>query len=211
MAFYKDAVKLVRKYKIRPALPGPLTFALLSDNRFYTSVKDILVDFTNILVEEIRNLRLAGAEEIEIHEPSLVSKFATDSLIREDIGCLKKLSEDVNTKIWILSYFKYYKTSGLVKILEKEIGLVELDIINNPEAIKYVDASKNKSIILGLVDARNTLLEDPQKISKIIKGKNKYVYGIAPNTSLEFLPESRAYNKLKILRRTLKYIGDKYV
>jgi methionine synthase II (cobalamin-independent) len=80
------------------------------------------------------------------------------------------------------------------------VGWLGVDLTTNPATWKVVNGWQG-GLCLGLVDARNTRMEDWKSLRPKVE-KLFSIYGndrlmLSPSASLEFLPRERAEEKLK--------------
>ena len=84
------------------------------------------------------------------------------------------------------------------------IDILGLDFTYHPKfAERVVALGSQKPLALGLVDGRNTRLEDPQALAHqvdriLLRVKGEFCY-LNPSCGLEYLPRDRAQAKLKLL------------
>ncbi len=84
------------------------------------------------------------------------------------------------------------------------MDILGLDFTYNPRfAERVVALGSQKPLGLGLVDARNTRLEDPDGVAHqvdriLLRVKGEVCY-LNPSAGLEYLPRDRARAKLKLL------------
>jgi 5-methyltetrahydropteroyltriglutamate--homocysteine methyltransferase len=84
------------------------------------------------------------------------------------------------------------------------VDVLVLDFTYNPELVEMVAAQgSSKGLGLGLVDGRNTRLEDPagvaRQIERIARGTGLSQAHLNPSCGLEYLPRDRAQLKLRQL------------
>ena len=69
--------------------------------------------------------------------------------------------------------------------------------------LRRLDAIRDRTVVLGVVDARNTRLETEREVASLIEEALKLVPAdrlwVAPTTGLEYLPHDVALKKLAAL------------
>ncbi len=185
----------------RLPIPGPLTFADFSviETSEYNDNTQLAVDYVkdvlNPLIEYVRGKGLI----IEIHEPSLSASQASivdwNEVYRDLIGG----KENVH----IIQYFNQPPLEALQTLSSR--FTIGVDLVENPSLLDNPDdwLGDESVIQAGVIDARNTKLEDPQETAKTLKQLADKVDAIiiSSNTTLEFLPETVAHRKTRLLAR----------
>ncbi|TMQ51145.1 MAG: hypothetical protein E6K71_00785 [Candidatus Eisenbacteria bacterium] len=90
------------------------------------------------------------------------------------------------------------------KALE-DAGALGLDLVEAPESWDLIpEVPAGKTVALGLVDARNTKLEDPARVAEGVRKarsmRSDLSWQLCPTASLEYLPVDRA--AMKVARLT---------
>ena len=207
--WYERALRCAKelgvKYEVRPAIPGPLTLALLSEDRFYSSREELVKEYSRVMLKIVDNLRSLGARRVEVHEPALTwRKWKNITYAYE---ALEELGRSAGLEVWILTYFKYRNPKALLPLLEEELT-VGLDLVENFDMLDRLENLLNDTkLVVGVVDSRNTRMEQMNDIKRIVRRLEslgiKEAY-LTPNTHLEFLPEVVAYRKLRLLVRAAR-------
>jgi len=197
--------------KLKPSLPGPLTFALLAQDKHYGSRLRVLEDFLRVLAAEVEALEEAGAEVVELQEPSLVDRHVSRRLVAADVRLLEEFSSTLRCKLWVHTYFGAGKYVA-ERLLSSSIPIVGLDYVEAPRTIhRLVESFSGREVALGVVDARNTRMEKLSKVARVlgmaVDAGASAVYA-TPNAMLEFLPEVVAYRKVRLLSRAVKLLGS---
>jgi len=185
---------------IKPVVTGPFTLAKLSRNTFYKSPREFTLALARALNAELRALEKAGAEIIQVDEPVLCRHKEDYPLFAE---AMKILMEGVKAKKALATYFG--DVEGVYpQILDLPFDIIGLDFVagyRNWDALKR--APFTKSLMFGILDARNTRLETVDEIVKAIHRITGVVPAdrlmIAPTAGLEFLPHGGARRKLQRL------------
>jgi 5-methyltetrahydropteroyltriglutamate--homocysteine methyltransferase len=204
------------KLSIKPVLTGPYTLAKFShaeqtgngEPESFASLETRAMDFAEVLAAEIGALADYGAELIQVDEPAAV-KFPGDWAIFETslaplIEARDKAREG-GRKIEIALYFYFHDCTPLYeKLVKLPADIIGLDCTYNPKLADLIaSAGSPKPLGLGLVDARNTRLEDPEVLAWQIDRMLSKIDGdrayLGPSSGLEYLPRDRAFAKLELL------------
>ncbi len=185
---------------VKPVL-SCYTVAKLSKNKFYSKFEDFLWDLCKAVKEEIRDLE-SMVTCVQIDEPALIYAEKNEIKNLEDI--FKELTS-TNVETILMTYFDSAERI-FPEVLDFGFDVIGLDFVEGyKENLKILDEYKIEKINIGLVDGRNTKMEDlnelKDKIDKIFsKCDFKKVY-VSPNTGLEFLPRIKAFEKMQLVSK----------
>lgn len=193
---------------VKAVIPGPYTIARFSKNEFYKSFDDLVLRLAEELNNEAKHFTKLKAPIIQIDEPAILRNKQDIELFSK---AFTKLVDGVkNTKIALYTYF------GDIREIVEPLQDLPLDIVG----VDFIYGKKNYNLLkgfkkelgLGIVDGRNTKLEDKADlIIDIIKAAefvdpNK-IY-VNPSCGLVYLPRKEAKLKLtKMVEATKRAIG----
>jgi 5-methyltetrahydropteroyltriglutamate--homocysteine methyltransferase len=204
------------KLSIKPVLTGPYTLAKFSlaehsENGApdsFSSLETRAMAYADALAAEIGALAEYGAEIIQVDEPAAV-KFPEDWAIFENslapLIDARDKAREAASKVEIALYFYFHDCTALYeKLVKLPADIIGLDCTYNPKLADLIaSAGSPKPLGLGLVDARNTRLEDPDVIAWQIERMLSKIDGgrayLGPSSGLEYLPRDRAFAKLELL------------
>ncbi|MGH9746151.1 MAG: hypothetical protein ACRD59_08585 [Candidatus Acidiferrales bacterium] len=206
------------KLSVKPILTGPYTLAKfsLSANSSNgspdssSSLEARALAYAAALAAEIIALAEIGADLIQIDEPAII-KYSQDWNVfekalaplcaaREKAGAAGRRPE--------LALYTYFHDGAPLyeKLVTLPFDVIGLDFTYNPKLIDRVAAAGSpKPLGLGLIDGRNTKLENPDNIVRQIerllpKIQSGRAY-LGASCGLEFLPRDRAFAKLELLTK----------
>jgi len=188
---------------VKPVLTGPYTLARSSivSNGAYKGVEALTEAYAQALAPEIEALARAGAELIQIDEPAILKQPAHLPVLERALTALAARKG----KAQLALHLSFGDPQPLYDRLQKlPVDVLSLDFTYNPKFIEHVaSAGSDKLLGLGLVDARNTRLEDAASVAKLTerilsRAKGDACY-LTTSCGLEFLPRDRARAKLKLL------------
>ena len=189
------------KRPVKVSLPGPLTLVISTQPQGNQSRESLLKLFGELLRKEVETLAAAGAKEIQLEEPAL---GPGESLLKPAIETIQSIFHGIQARRWVTCYF--HDVSALLPSLTQlDVEVLGLDLVTAP---KLLEAFKKqvwkKEVALGLIDARNTKLEQVPEVQGQIKEWTKVVaperLWLSPNCGLEFLPHESALKKLRLLK-----------
>jgi 5-methyltetrahydropteroyltriglutamate--homocysteine methyltransferase len=188
---------------VKAILTGPLTLARhsIEENERAGGLGRLVEAYTTALAEEVRALVQAGAALIQVEEPALL-KWPEDFHLVETSTTALALGRD-KTRLALAVYFG--DPAPLYAQLQTlPVDILGLDFTYNPGLTEVVaSAGSSKTLALGLVDGRNTRLEDPatvaRQLERIARGTKLSQAYLSPSCGLEYLPRDRAQLKLQHL------------
>ncbi|MGA8221876.1 MAG: hypothetical protein WB780_09515 [Candidatus Acidiferrales bacterium] len=204
------------KLSIKPVLTGPYTLAKFSlaeppkngapDS--FASLESRAMAYAEALALEIEALAQTGAELIQIDEPAAI-KFPNDwPIFVQSLTPLFQARDKAvrgGRKIELALYVYFHDcTPYYEKLVGLPVDIIGLDFTYDAKLADLIaSAGSPKPLGLGLVDARNTRLEDPEVIAWQIERLMPKIEGgrayLGPSAGLEYLPRDRAFAKLQLL------------
>jgi 5-methyltetrahydropteroyltriglutamate--homocysteine methyltransferase len=195
----------VGKRPCKVMVPDPLTFAELSEDRFYGSREKLLFAFSDrVLAEELRALEKRGVRYVQFSSPSLVARFGEKPVSRDLLGQLgesiRGAVKGTTIKTGFYTFFgdaSTYIPSIFDLIPTDDIGfdLTETDL----DSI----TPTRKGIIAGVSDARTTYLETLQELTaKVVTISDRTAsksITLSPSADLRYIPRASADTKLRRL------------
>ncbi|MEM3458036.1 MAG: hypothetical protein QXN36_04600 [Candidatus Bathyarchaeia archaeon] len=198
-------------------LPAPYTFAQLSENKFYKSNEELMFTYAKILNDEIKSLVKLGFKYVQLSDPALVYKPFNQSVSKDKIKtvseALKVALDGVQIKTCLQTFFGDF-CEILPEALDFPVDHLGIDLYET-DLNKLKDYSFDKGIALGLVDARNSLVEEADNLIESVKeiveslhgSKQKDIF-VCPNCDLEFLPWERAQEKIRLIGSVAKRLRE---
>jgi 5-methyltetrahydropteroyltriglutamate--homocysteine methyltransferase len=206
------------KLSVKPVLTGPYTLGKLSLGEksengsagTFTDLEKRVQAYAEILASELEPLSQAGAELVQIDEPAAI-KYPNDWKIFEaSLAPLAEARDKIlksGRKLELALYVYFHDCAPLYeKLLALPVDVVGLDFTYSPQLVDIV-ASKGspKPLGLGLIDGRNTPLEDPAQIARQVERMLPKIKGerafLGPSSGLEYLPCDQAFAKLELLSK----------
>lgn len=188
---------------VKPVLTGPLTLARLSleDDGKAGGFERVLEGYTKALAEEVAALAAAGATEIQVDEPALL-KYPQDF---PRLACsMAGLAASKGSARLALALYFGDPTLLYAQLQKLSVDVLVLDFTYNPGLLDVVATSgTSKTLALGVVDGRNTKLEDAKTVAKQLERVCRVLPApqaiLTPSCGLEYLPRDRAQLKLRHL------------
>ena len=195
-------------------LPGPYTFSQLAENKYYPKYSHLLRDVALAERDIIKKLRLAGISLIQLAEPCLVyqpyrESFGYNSEVRLALDAISDVVKDFPNEFVVQTYFG---DAGPVihDILRLPVKGVGIDLFETD--LSAVKAKTSKTFLLGLVDSRESSVEDSRWIAdtarKFCDNANHYDVVLSSNSDLKFVPQTIANQKLEALSNASKLFEE---
>ncbi len=182
-------------------LPGPFTFATLSENLYYKN--DFLLVIGDMLAQLVSYLKVKGIKVIQFSEPSFT--YFADQLTEKKLSEIKLAYEMIvkdkgDLEIYLHTYFGDFRP--IRDILKLPVDGIDIDFIATP--IEGLNLKTEKKVGIGCLDATNSLLENKDEVVEfvkmIIERLNLKRFFLCPNCDFDFLPYPVAEKKIKLLR-----------
>lgn len=182
---------------VKAVLCGPMTFCDLSDNYYYKSFDKLAEAVADVLAEEVMSLIDAGCTYIQFDEPSL-------PLYPKKMELAAKLYARIFAGARIEhGLFIYFNSIAPISrtLFNLPVTFFGLDLVSHPADIDLLGQfPADKSLIAGLFDGRNIMLENEKSIRSAIDRIADAVSGdrllLSPSCGLEFLPQKYAVAKM---------------
>jgi 5-methyltetrahydropteroyltriglutamate--homocysteine methyltransferase len=199
----------VASHPVKAVIPGPLTFALMSEDEHYRDLERFVLAAAEVLAQEAFELEAAGAAHIQIDEPSLL--VAPEWLPAARRGLEVVTRELRSAEVTLATYFGDAKRVG-EEMFELPAQVFGFDLIAGPRNRELIERTPaGKRVQAGVLDARNTRLEPTDEVARTVAGLAEVVgmdsLRISPSAGLEFLPREKARAKLERLADVARKAG----
>lgn len=189
-------------YEVKAILPGPYTFAGLADNKTMYDLESLIGVIGGLLKAEVGELRRKGYLNFQFQEPLLVAKPPKGEIAESVVSAYKDVVSALDggtSAVW--TFF------GDAANAMSTLSLLPVDVVGadlsetDPDAFKSFPGGR--SIGLGVIDPRTSLLEDPSDISSVVREVAGYCHPrricLGPGAPLDLLPARIASAKLYTL------------
>jgi len=188
----------IARGQLKAAVCGPLTFATLAEDRHYRSLEDRTLAVADAIAVEIRGLGAAGATLVDVEEPALVAHPEHFAIAR---AAIERLAA-AGVPLALQTYF--FPADPLLDALAAfPVAQIGVDIRSRDTHVLDRLNTLRQTVVLGIVDARNTRVETEGELVGLIEAALKRIPAeylwLAPTTGLEFLPHDVAVQKLRAL------------
>ncbi len=212
-------VEFLRRNTDRPVkitLPGPFTITQQAQNDYYPDDQSLAMDVARVVNEEIKDLRAAGADVIQIDEPYLQAR---PGKAREyAVAVINRALEGVEGPTALHTCFGYAhivknRPSGysfLSELNECVVQQVSLEAAQPDLDLSILETLPTKTIILGVINLGDITVETSEIVAARIRRALKFVPPdrliAAPDCGMKYLPRDVAFGKLKALVEGAKIV-----
>lgn len=190
-------------------LPGPYTMAQQAKNEFYADEEEMAMAFAAVVNEELKDLKRAGADVIQLDEPWLQGR--PEGAYRYGVKAINRALEGVEGPTVVHLCFGYAamvqeKPSGysfLPQLAECIADQISIEAAQPKIDLGVLQDLAGKTIMLGVLSLGDKSVETPETVAERIRAGLKYVAPdkliAAPDCGMKYLPREIAFGKLKAL------------
>ncbi|MBI4399795.1 hypothetical protein HY570_03515 [Candidatus Micrarchaeota archaeon] len=185
-------------------LPGPYTFAQLAENKFYKNKHELLIAISTLLSNAVEYLNELGFTYFQFSEPYLAYSHNNSKFSKDDLKAAYEIATKTPNIKYSLQVFFGDISSRLGDLLDLPVHGIGIDFTETNVA-NLKDYSFTKELCAGIIDGRNSLVENPENIANLVKKikevtNAKTIY-ISPNCELEFVPQAIANQKVRAIKK----------
>jgi len=194
---------------IKITLPGPFTMTAQAKNEFYADEADLAMDFAVALNAEIRELKAAGADVIQLDEPWM--QAFPERARRFAVAAINRALEGIEGTTVVHMCFGYAaivndKPSGysfLPELSGTIAGQISIEAAQPRLDLGILRELEGKTLMLGVIDLGTQDIETPEMVAARIRAALKVLPAErlvpAPDCGMKYLPRAIAFGKLKAL------------
>jgi 5-methyltetrahydropteroyltriglutamate--homocysteine methyltransferase len=193
---------------IKITLPGPFTMAQQAQDDYYKDEEALALAFAAAVNEEIRDLKKAGADVVQIDEPWLQAR--PDRAARYGVKAINRALEGISGTTVVHLCFGYAaavkdKPTGYSFLPQLEATSASQISIEaaQPRLDLAVLKDLSKTVMVGVIDLGSNAVESAQDVASRIRAALKHVPAerlvAAPDCGMKYLTREAAFGKLKAL------------
>jgi 5-methyltetrahydropteroyltriglutamate--homocysteine methyltransferase len=204
-------VEFLRKHtskKIKITLPGPFTMAQQAQDDYYKDEEALALAFAAAVNEELRDLKRAGADVLQLDEPWLQAR--PERAVRYGVRAINRALEGIPGPTIVHLCFGYAaavkdKPTGYSFLPQLEATSASQISIEaaQPRLDLSVLKNLNKTLLVGVIDLGTETVETPNEVASRIRAALKHVSAerlvVAPDCGMKYLTREAAFGKLKAL------------
>jgi len=190
---------------VKPIITGPYTLAKLSLHPAYDRFGDFVLDLADALNHEMLALQQERPILIQVNEPAITWHKEDAEIFAE---AMNRVMKRVEIPCALYTYFG--DVVGLEDVLKQSpFQIIGVDMVWGKANWELITSdSWEKTLALGLLDARNTKMENWdgifEQLAPIFRTIPKDRIMINPSCGLEFLPREVAFAKLTHMVNAVK-------
>lgn len=194
---------------IKITVPGPFTMTQQAQNDYYADDRELALAYADAVNEELRDLKAAGADVVQIDEPYLQARpeparqYAVEAIGRALAGIE---GDTVLHTCFGYAHIVHDRLTGYPFLAElngcaaTHVSLEAAQPGLDPEVLR---ALPDKVVVLGVLDLGAEEVESPETVADRIRralgvvGQERLV--VAPDCGMKYLPRERAFRKLQAM------------
>ena len=195
--------------RIKITVPGPFTMTQQAQNDHYADERSLALAYAGAVNEELRDLKAAGADVVQIDEPYLQARperareYAVEAIDRALAGIE---GETVLHTCFGYAHIVHDRPTGYPFLAElaacaaTHLSLEAAQPGLDPAVLREVG---DKIVVFGVLDLGSTEVESPELVAERIRaalavvGPERLV--VAPDCGMKYLPRERAFRKLEAM------------
>jgi 5-methyltetrahydropteroyltriglutamate--homocysteine methyltransferase len=205
-------VQFLRRHtakRIKITLPGPFTMAQQAQDDHYKDEEALAMAFAAAVNEELRDLKAAGADVLQLDEPWLQAR--ADRAARYGVKAINRALEGIEGTTVVHLCFGYAAAvkdkpggySFLPQLADSTASQVSIEAAQPRLDLGVLKELGGKSIMLGVIDLSTDTVETPEDVAQRIRQGLEYVPAerlvVAPDCGMKYLKREIAFAKLKSL------------
>ena len=206
------AVELLRALTdrtIKITVPGPFTMTQQAQNDHYADDRDLALAYAEAVNEELRDLKAAGADIVQIDEPYLQARpeaareYALEAIDRALDGIE---GETVLHTCFGYAYVVKDKPSGypfLAELNECAATQISLEAAQPAVDPAVLQDLPDKTVMWGVLDLGSDEVESAEHVADRLRRALEFVPPerliAAPDCGMKYLPRERAFRKLQAM------------
>jgi 5-methyltetrahydropteroyltriglutamate--homocysteine methyltransferase len=194
---------------IKITVPGPFTMAQQAQDDYYGSTESLALGYAEAVGEEIRGLFAAGADIVQLDEPYLQAR--AEQAHRYGVKVVNRALEGAAGTTAVHLCFGYAAIiherpagySFLPELADCSCDQISIETAQSNLDCSVLTALDGKTIILGVLDLNDLMVESPETVTARVRRALPYVPAdrlvLAPDCGMKYLPRDVAFGKLTAL------------
>jgi 5-methyltetrahydropteroyltriglutamate--homocysteine methyltransferase len=195
--------------QVKITLPGPFTMAQQAQDDYYKDDEALAMAFAAAVNEELRDLKAAGADVIQLDEPWLQAR--PDKAARYGVQAIDRALRGIRGTTVVHLCFGYagvvkHKPTGysfLPQLAGSSASQISIEAAQPKLDLGVLKEFSGKSIMLGVIDLNDPAIESPEEVARRVREGLKYVAPerlvLAPDCGMKYIARELAYGKLAAL------------
>ena len=213
-----EFLRSISDRRIKITVPGPFTMTQQAQNDHYSDDRSLALAYAEAVNEELRDLKAAGADVVQIDEPYLQARpeparqYAVEAVNRALDGIE---GDTVLHTCFGYAHIVHDRPDGypflreLNECVATHLSLEAAQPNLDPEVLRDLP---DKTIILGVLDLGSSEVETPEVVADRIRKALAVVAPerlvVAPDCGMKYLPRERAFQKLEAMVAGARLVGE---
>ncbi|MEJ8572986.1 uroporphyrinogen decarboxylase family protein [Microbaculum marinum] len=202
-----EHMRAITDRPIKITVPGPFTMMRLAKDEHYHDKEALLMAYAAAVNEELRDLKAAGADIVQLDEPFVESfveeaeRFAVKGINRSLEGI-----EGTTVVHVCFGYGHYVHTekpnaySFLGPLNECRATQISIEAAQPNLDVTMLDLLPDKQVMYGVLDLKDHTVETPEIVASRLRRALERIDAerlvVAPDCGMKYLPSDIAYAKL---------------
>ena len=213
-----EFLRSITDRRIKITVPGPFTMTHQAQNDHYPDERSLALAYAEAVNEELRDLKAAGADVVQIDEPYLQAR--PEPAREYAVEAINRALEGIDGETVLHTCFGYAhivkdRLTGYPFL--RELGDCVASHISLEAAQPNLDAEllrdlPDKTIVLGVLDLGSTEAETPAGVADRIRTALEVVpperLVVAPDCGMKYLPRDLAFRKLQSMVAGARLVGE---
>ena len=194
---------------IKITLPGPFTMSRQAKNEYYKDEEELVMDYAAAVNEEVRDLKAAGADVIQLDEPWLQAR--AEEARRLALPAIDRALEGISGPTALHLCFGYAYVAGdkpngyafLSELTAARVGQISIEAAQPNLDLATLDGLGDKTVIFGVISMGDPEPETPDTVAVRIRAALAHLPPErlipAPDCGMKYIPRETAFAKLKAL------------
>ena len=204
-----EFLRSITNRRIKITVPGPFTMTQQAQNDHYSDDRSLALAYAEAVNEELRDLKAAGADVVQIDEPYLQARpepareYAIEAINRALDGIE---GETVLHTCFGYAHIVHDRPSGypfLRELADSTATQLSLEAAQPNLDPGVLSDVADKTIVLGVLDLGAEEVETPELVAERIRRAMRVVQPeklvVAPDCGMKYLPRERAFRKLEAM------------
>jgi 5-methyltetrahydropteroyltriglutamate--homocysteine methyltransferase len=203
--------------RIKITVPGPFTMTQQAQNDHYADERSLALAYADAVNEELRDLKAAGADVVQIDEPYLQAR--PERAREYAVEAIDRALDGIDGETVLHTCFGYAhvvkdRPSGYPFLRElrdcaaTHVSLEAAQPNLDPTVLREL---AGKTIVLGVLDLGSSDVETPEVVAERIRRALEVVppekLVVAPDCGMKYLPRERAFRKLEAMVAGARLVG----
>jgi len=215
-----ELLRSLTERRIKITVPGPFTMTQQAQNDHYADERSLALAYAEAVNEELRDLKAAGADVVQIDEPYLQARprpareYALEAIERALDGIQ---GDTVLHTCFGYAHIVHDRPNGYPFLAElndcaaTHLSLEAAQPDLDPEALRAV---RDKAIVLGVLDLGSEEVESAEIVAGRIRSALEVVEPerlvVAPDCGMKYLPRERAFGKLQAMVAGARLVREEH-